>query len=294
MNKIKGKIIKGIGGFYYVETADGIYECKARGLFRKEGITPLVGDNVAVCINNNAENTIDEIFERKNFLVRPPLANIDVLFIVSSLKDPDINVLNIDKLAAIAEFKSIEPIFVFTKSDLSEDALKYISIYKDAGFTCFVTSSLENKSLDSIKDIIKNKICAFTGNSGVGKSTLLNMLDSSLNLTVGQTSKKLGRGKHTTRHCELVKTCGGYVADTPGFSSIDFLRCESIEKEQLAGCFREFAPYLDKCKFTSCTHCADKGCAVCEAVKQGNISELRHGSYVAVYNQIKDVKKWQS
>lgn len=291
---INGKIIKGIGGFYYVETAEGVFECKARGLFRKNKITPLVGDNVKISINSNSDNTIEEIENRKNFLVRPPLANIDLLFILSSFKDPDINTFNIDKLTVIAENCGIEPVIVFTKYDLADDSSKkYTDIYKKAGYKCFSVSNENGIGIDNIKRLISGKICAFTGNSGVGKSTLLNSLEPSLSVETGETSKKLGRGRHTTRCCELYKICGGYIADTPGFSSIDFEKCNSVEKEELAYCFREFREYLGNCKFNSCSHCSDFGCAVNEAVKSGKISDSRHQSYVSLYNQIKDIKKWE-
>lgn len=289
-----GKIIKGIGGFYYVEAADVIYECKARGVFRKKKITPLVGDDVVFSINENAENTIDEISERKNSLVRPPLANLDTLFIVSSVVEPNINTLVIDRLVAIAEYKNIEPIIVFTKIDLSSDYLHYVDIYIKAGFKVICCDNISGDGSNEIKELLKGKISAFTGNTGVGKSSLLNALDESFALQTGETSKKLGRGRHTTRHCELFKCCGGYVADTPGFSSVDFERCERILKDDLPYCFREFRPYLEECKFqTNCSHIKDKGCAVLNALENGDISRERHESYVQFYNEVKDISEWQ-
>lgn len=290
-----GKIIKGIGGFYYVDADDVIYECKARGNFRKQKITPLVGDNVEISVNeqDNAENRIDKILERKNEMVRPPLANLDTLFIVSSLVDPKINPPIIDKLIAIAEYKHIEPVVVLTKTDLVSDFQKYADIYEGAGFRVIVCDNTAGTGADEIRSMLKGKISAFTGNTGVGKSTLLNNIFPDLNLATGETSKKLGRGRHTTRHCELFKTDGGYIADTPGFSSLDFERCEKIRKDDLPYCFREFEPYLDGCKFTTCTHVNDKGCAVCQAVADGRISQSRHESYIAMYNEVKDIKEWQ-
>lgn len=289
-----GRIIKGIGGFYYVETADAVYECKARGIFRKQKITPLVGDLVSITVNSNGENTIDTIYPRKNFLVRPPLANIDILFIVASVVDPVINTTVIDRITAIAEYKNIEPVIVLTKVDLDDSYLKYRDIYTKAGFKVILCNNNTGQGSEEIRNLVDGKICAFTGNTGVGKSSLLNVVDSSLNLETGETSKKLGRGKHTTRQCQLFKVGTGYVADTPGFSSVDIERCEKILKEDLPSCFREFEPYLDKCKFqTNCSHITDKGCAVLEAVDKGEISVERHQSYVNMYNEVKDIKEWQ-
>ena len=291
---IDGRIIKGIGGFYYVETTDAIYECKARGIFRKHGISPLVGDTVKISVNVNAENTIDDIIDRKNSLVRPPLANLDQLFIVASLVDPNINTTVIDRLIGIAELKNIEPIIVLTKIDLSQDAEYYKNIYEKAGFKVILCDNNTGRGSDEVKELIKEKISAFTGNTGVGKSSLLNSIDSSLEISTGETSKKLGRGKHTTRHCELYKINGGYVADTPGFSYIDLERYEKIMKDDLPLCFREFEPFLDKCRFqTNCSHINDKGCAVVDAVNKGLISKERHQSYIDLYNEVKDIKEWQ-
>lgn len=290
-----GKIIKGIGGFYYVDADDTIYECKARGNFRKRGITPMVGDNVEITVNQegNGENTVDNILNRKNELVRPPLANLDTLFIISSIVDPKVNPLIIDKLVAIAEFKHIESVIVFTKIDKSDDYNEYKNIYEKSGFKVIVCDNTVGSGAGEIEAMLPGKISAFTGNTGVGKSTLLNNIFPHLNLETGETSKKLGRGRHTTRHCELFKVNGGYIADTPGFSSLDFERCEKILKEDLPYCFREFEPYLGQCKFNSCTHVNDKGCAVCEAVENGLIQPSRHNSYISMYNDVKDIKQWQ-
>lgn len=292
---MKGKIVKGIGGFYYVEAADVIYECKARGSFRKQRITPLVGDDVEITVNENAENTIDEIFDRKNSFIRPPISNIDRLFIVSSAKDPVLNPYLIDKLIAVAEHKNVEPIIVFTKIDLSDNYKEFEKIYKDAGFKVVSISNTntDNADTDEIKRLLKNSVSAFTGNTGVGKSSLLNSILPSLNLEVGETSKKLGRGRHTTRHCELLKVCDGYVADTPGFSSLDIERFEYISKDDLPYCFREFKEYLGRCRFTSCSHTVDKGCAVKNAVDDGKISVSRFNSYKEMYSEVKNIKEWE-
>lgn len=290
----EGRLIKGIGGFYYVETADAVYECKARGIFRQKKITPLVGDLVSITVNERGENTIDEIKNRKNFLVRPPLANIDRLFIVASSISPSINMLVLDRLIAIAEYKGIEPIIVFTKSDLDDGYKKYNDIYVKAGFKTIVCNNKNGDGTEKVAALLKNHISAFTGNTGVGKSSLLNSIDNSLSLNTGETSKKLGRGRHTTRHCELFKVAGGYVADTPGFSTVDFEKSEKIMKDRLPYCFREFEPYLTECKFlNNCSHINDKGCAIVNAVEKGIISKERHNSYIELYNEVKDIKQWQ-
>ena len=290
--KTDGLILKGIGGFYYVEAADAVYECKARGVFRKDGMTPLAGDKVVITVNENAENTIDEIKDRKNYLLRPPVANIDNLIIVVSTVEPKPSTFVIDRLIAVAETKDIEPIVVISKSDLSS-ADELYSIYTLAGFKTVVISNKTCEGVDEVKTLLEGKISAFTGNSGVGKTSLLNNIDPTLSQQTSEISKKLGRGRHTTRQAELFKVCGGYIIDTPGFSSFELDKTNLIMKEDLADCFREFAPYVDSCKFTSsCTHTCDKGCAVIAAVEEGKISRSRHNSYVKFYNEVKDVKEW--
>ncbi|MCR4594375.1 MAG: ribosome small subunit-dependent GTPase A [Clostridiales bacterium] len=284
-----GIITKGIGGFYYVETTEGLYECKARGSFRKEGITPFVGDKVEISVNLNAENTIDRIQPRVNYLSRPPVANIDNIFIVISTVYPSPNFILIDNIISIAEYRNIEPVIIVSKSDLS-DSQDILNTYKKAGFNAFDVN--DDDCLEDVKKLMKGKINAFTGNSGVGKSTLLNKLDPSLSLSTAPISMKLGRGKHTTRQAELFKSCGGYVIDTPGFSSFEFTKSEYISKDELAYYFREFVPFLDKCKFSTCAHINDKGCAVLEAMEKGEISPLRHKSYTELYNNVKNIKEW--
>lgn len=290
MKNYKGIITKGIGGFYYVEVANATYECKARGVFRKNRITPLVGDVVDITVNENAENTIDKIYDRKNFLLRPPVSNIDNLIIVVSTVEPKPNFLVIDKLIATAEYKNIEPVIVVSKTDLS-DYKSIVYAYKNSGITLIVIE--DDDDVQKVRDLMRCKITAFTGNSGVGKTTLLNKIDSSLNLATGAISDKLGRGRHTTREAQLFNVCGGYVIDTPGFSSLDFAKTEIIRKDDLPYCFREFREYLGQCKFTSCSHTADKGCAICEAVEKGLISKVRHDNYIQMYNQAKEIKEWE-
>lgn len=290
MINLQGTIIKGIGGFYYVEAVGTVYECKARGVFRKKRITPLVGDFVTISVNENSENTIDEIHTRKNFLNRPPVSNIDNLIIVISTTEPKPNFLVADRLIANAEYKNIEPVIAISKGDiLSSDTVK--SVYAKSGIK--VISLDENGSVDELAALMKGKTTAFTGNSGVGKSTLLNRLDPTLNLSTAPISQKLGRGRHTTRQAELFKVCGGFVVDTPGFSSFDFEKNELIPKNELAYCFREFREYLNGCKFSTCSHTGDKGCKICEAVADGKISEVRHADYIALYKAASEINDWE-
>ena len=291
--KIDGIIKKGIGGFYYVEAADGIiYECKARGVFRKEKITPLAGDKVEISVDENNKNSIDKIYERRNMFKRPPIANVDKLVIVSSVCDPRPNLLIIDRLTAVAVYKNVEPIIVFTKNDL-QSADEYIEIYKNAGFKTFAVSNETGEGIGEVKEVIENGVCVFTGNSGVGKSSLINRMYPDFALETGEISKKLGRGRHTTRHVELFKALDGYIADTPGFSSLDFETNELIKKDELAFCFHDFSDYIDSCKFSTCAHVNDKGCRLIEAVNSGDVMRSRHESYVTMYNEVKDIKDWQ-
>lgn len=290
---INGIIIKGIGGFYYVEAADGIvYECKARGVFRKEKITPLAGDRVEITVESNNKNSIDKILERRNFFKRPPIANVDTLVIVSSVCDPRPNLLIIDRLTAVASYKNVEPIIVFTKDDL-QSANEFVKIYTNAGFKTFAVSNETGEGIEKVKSIIDGGITVFTGNSGVGKSSLINRMYPDFCLETGEISKKLGRGRHTTRHVELFKVGRGYIADTPGFSSLDFETNDLIKKDELAFCFPDFTDYIGSCRFSTCAHVNDKGCSLVEAVKNGDVERTRHESYVTMYNEVKDIKDWQ-
>lgn len=289
----KGIILKGIGGLYFVETADTVFECRARGIFRKIGEKPLVGDNVDIHIaSDGAENTIEKIYPRSSELMRPPVANIDRLFILSSIREPSPNTLIIDKMTAIACSKNIEPVVVITKDDLG-DTSEFRDIYEKAGIPFFSVSSRDGRGAEEIKAMLKGHISAFAGNTGVGKSSLLNLIDPELALKTGEISDKLGRGRHTTRAVELYPLCGGYVADTPGFSSLTGENSEIIPIDELPFCFPEFEEYLGKCRFTTCRHINDKGCEIVKAVEDGKISVSRHNSYAALYNEAKDIKEWE-
>lgn len=289
---LNGIIIKGIGGFYYVEAAGKIYECKARGIFRKERIIPLVGDSVTITVAENEKNTIDSIHERHNFFNRPPISNVDKLIIVSSTCEPNPNLLIIDRLTAIAYYKNVTPVIVFTKEDLLH-AAPLVEIYQKTGIPTYSVSCNTGEGIDAFKKELDSCISVFTGNSGVGKSSLLNCIDPTFSLETGEISQKLGRGRHTTRHVQLYPYSDGYLADTPGFSSLDFMTNDIIKKDELADCFPEFEPYLGHCKFTSCSHIHDKGCKITEAVQNGEINASRYASYKALYEEVKDIKDWQ-
>lgn len=290
--QLNGIIIKGIGGFYYIEADGDIYECKARGAFRKKKISPLAGDNVTITVRENGENTIDDILERKNILVRPPVANVDTLVIVSSVKEPVPSTLVIDRLTAIAVSKNIKPCIVFSKSDLG-DTKELEEIYKKAGLDVCSVCCKTGEGVEKVKEMIKGGITVFTGNTGVGKSSLLNCIDSRFSIETGEVSSKLGRGRHTTRDVTLHKINDFYVADTPGFSSLDIESGELIMKDDLPYCFPEFSEYLGKCRFSSCTHTVDKGCKILDALEKGDIHESRHLSYVTMFNEVKNIKEWQ-
>lgn len=269
-----------------------VTECRARGVFRKQKISPLVGDRVTIEINGES-GTVTDINERKNVLVRPPVANLDKLIIVSSVVEPQPNLFILDKLTAMAVDKGIEPVVVFSKADLA-DAAAYVDIYRKAGIEAFAVSSVTGEGTEKFRSVFKDSVCALTGNTGVGKSSLLNALDSELCLPTAHISSKLGRGRHTTRTVELYEMCGGYIADTPGFSSLDFENIEIILKENLQFCFPEFEEYIGSCKFVSCAHLCEKGCRICEAVKEGKIPPTRHESYRMMYDEVKDYKEWEN
>lgn len=288
---IEGLIVKAISGFYYVETEQGIVECKARGKFRNDKTSPLVGDRVSVTANGKT-GAVEKIKERKNQLFRPPLANLDKLFIVSSSVTPTPSSLIIDRMTAICARYNIEPIIIFNKNDL-EDVYPWCRIYENAGFKTIACSAVSGEGIDLITKELEGCVSAFTGNSGAGKSSLLNRIFPDLGLATGQVSDKLGRGRHTTRHTELFRhEFSGYVADTPGFSSLEADREDLEFKERLAEFFPEFEDFSDGCLFGDCAHVGEKGCAVCEAVNEGKIESTRYASYKTMYEELKDLKAW--
>lgn len=294
MNKITGRIMKATGGFYYVESAGVLYECRARGAFRNQGISPMVGDMVEADTDGLTGGYVMQVLPRKNAMTRPPLANLDTFVLVASVCDPVPNPLVLDKMMAVAVHQGIRPVLVITKSDLgSTDTL--VEIYRTAGLEVFVVSNETGAGVDALRAALAVGISAFSGNTGVGKSSLLNRLDERLALATGETSRKLGRGRHTTRTVELFRIDGGgIIADTPGFSAVDLERYDLIRKEELADCFPEFAEYTSDCRYTSCSHTVEKGCTLLEALAQGKIHPSRHTSYLAMYEDAKRHKDWET
>ena len=291
---INGKIIKGIGGFYYVDTENGLYECRARGIFRKNKITPLVGDRVSISVvdEENKKGVVEEIEERDTELVRPPIANVDKALIVFAIKNPSPNLSLLDRFIVLAEKENLEIVIVFTKVDLDADGelleeLK--SIYEVSGYKVISVSNKLKLNIDKIKEELKENSVVLAGPSGVGKSSLLNEVDKNFELKTGEVSDKIKRGKHTTRHAELLKLeCGGMVADTPGFSS---LTLDDIDESELKEYFIEFDKY-DECRFGSrCIHENEPSCAVKEAVENGEISKKRYESYIQLLNEIRSGKR---
>lgn len=287
----QGRIIRQTGGFYYIDTGDSVIECRARGLFRKQGITPMVGDMAEVEPTDGGKGFVTGLQARKNSLIRPPVANIDRLLLILSITDPVPNLLVVDKMLAIAEYKGIDAAIVVTKADLA-DTDPLCGLYRSVGYEVLRINSLTD-SPQAVATLIKGRLCVLAGNTGVGKSTLLNAIDPALALKTGETSQKLGRGRHTTRVTELFALCGGLIADTPGFSSLETVQLELIKKDVLELCFREFAPYLGRCRFTGCSHTKEKGCAVLSAVQSGEIAASRHESYLAMYEEARQIKDWE-
>ena len=292
MRTLNGILMKSIGGFYYVRCDSKEYECKARGSFRKSGNSPVVGDKVVISVPEEGFASIEEIKPRINKLKRPALANIDTLVIVCSTVDPEPNFTVIDKMTAAAVNNNMIPAIVVSKNDLKSGE-RIAEIYRNSEFPVFLCSPDDTEDVNRLKAFLKGKVSAFTGNSGVGKSTLINRIFPELELQTGQISRKLGRGKHTTRVVELFEIDGCFVADTPGFSTVDLQRYEMIDKTQLQYCFPEFEKYLGECQFTSCSHTCEKGCRILQAVADGEIEPSRHKSYVAMFNEVKDIKEWE-
>lgn len=290
----EGVIVKALSGFYYVQTDKRLLECKARGRFRLDGTSPLVGDRVECSLDAHGKGRIDRVFERRNFFIRPAVANVDALVFVAANTNPVTDPFLIDRVSVIAESAGCELIVCINKTDV-DPADELYGIFTAAGFTVVRTSVPDGTGIDALRREIAGKICAFTGNSGVGKSSIMNALSPGLNIKTAEVSEKLGRGKHTTRHVELFDIGGGtYAADTPGFASFDIEMMEIIPKEQLQFDFVEFAPYIGGCRFNNCAHLKEPGCAVTQAVADGKIMPSRYRSYERLYALSAQHKSWEN
>ncbi|MBE6984406.1 MAG: ribosome small subunit-dependent GTPase A [Ruminococcaceae bacterium] len=288
-----GQIVKALSGFYYVLTADGrLIECRARGIFRKEKITPLVGDEVEFSMERG-KGMLESIAKRKNSFVRPAVSNVDVLVIFCSGANPVTDPFLIDRVAAIAGDRNVPVLLCVNKTDL-DDASELIRIYRAAGFAVYPTSAQTGEGVEELRQAISGKTVVLTGNSGVGKSSVLNCLDANFAIKTGEVSEKLGRGRHTTRHVELYRLADGTeIIDTPGFSSFDTEQMELILKENLQYAFSDFAPYLGKCRYHDCAHLKEPECAVLQALRDGRIEKTRYNSYVRLYESAKEIKLWE-
>ncbi len=287
----RGVISKALSGFYYVSCDNELYECHARGKFRLTGVSPLVGDDVEIETDGKV-GTITHVYDRRNSFIRPAVANIDVLIIMASGVIPITDPFLIDRVAAIAERAHCEVLVCINKTDL-DPGDKLFDIYSKTGYRVIRTSAETGEGKNELMDIIRGKTCAFTGNSGVGKSSILNVIAPEFNLKVGDVSHKLGRGRHTTRHVELFCLGSGtYIADTPGFASFEFSKADPIFCNEMQYLFREFRPFIGKCRFNDCAHMKEPGCAVLEAVEDGVIDRSRHASYVRLFEQAKELKEW--
>ncbi len=293
MGTAEGRIVKALSGYYYVETADGLITCRARGRFRLDGTSPLVGDRVALEVSADRTGTVREILPRRNRFVRPAVANIDLMVMVAAAVNPVTDPYLIDRVWALAVYHDCGFLLCVNKTDL-DGAERLSGIYSAAGAEVIRTSAETGEGVEELAGFTKGKVCAFTGNSGVGKTSLLNAMDPSLSLRTGEVSQALGRGRHTTRHVELFPLAGGgYIADTPGFGSFDLDQMERIRPEELQHCFPDFAPYLGRCRFNDCTHRREPDCAVLAALHEGRIQPTRHSSYVRLWDEASQIRDWE-
>lgn len=291
-DKLTGRIIRSISGFYDVQTASGLVNCRARGILRKDGQSPLTGDMVEITVERG-KGMVERIMPRRNRFVRPAVANLDALVVFAANVNPVTEPFLIDRVAAIAGDQEVPVVLCINKCDL-DPALDLAKIYRSAGFTVICASAQTGEGVEELRALLRGKLTAFTGNSGVGKSSMLNRLCPELDLPVGEVSEKLGRGRHTTRHVELYMLDEGtYVADTPGFSSFDTDQMDVILKENLQYAFPDFGPYIGQCQFHDCSHRKEPGCAVVNAVEMGELERTRYDSYLRLYEKASQIKTWE-
>lgn len=288
----EGIIIKALSGFYYVKTAEKIYSCKARGKFRLDGTSPLVGDRVELEETGDGSGFIKKVYERRNFFIRPAVANVDYLIIMAANVNPVTDPFLVDRVAVIAEHVGARCIVCINKCDLDRGDELY-EIYSSTGYPVLRTSAATGEGVDELRSLLSGTVSALTGNSGVGKSSLLNALAPDCMAATGEVSEKLGRGKHTTRHVELFDAGGFYIADTPGFASFDLTQMTPIDKAELQYDFPEFRRYIGSCRFDDCAHLKEPGCAVLKAVEAGEIHASRHAGYARLYAAASQIKAWE-
>ena len=290
--RAEGRIVRSLSGFYDVQTGDGLVTCRARGILRKEGNSPLTGDLVEITVERG-KGMVERILPRKNKFIRPAVANMDTLVVFAANVNPVTEPYLIDRVAAIAGDQNVQVVLCVNKCDL-DPALDLVRIYEHAGFTVICTSAETGEGVDQLRQAISGKLVAFTGNSGVGKSSILNCLAPELNLATGEVSEKLGRGRHTTRHVELYYLGEDtYVADTPGFSSFDTDQMDVILKENLQYAFPDFGVYMGKCRFDDCSHRKEPDCAVRAALEAGAIEKSRYDSYLKLYEKASQINLWE-
>ena len=291
-NMSTGRIIRSLSGFYEVQTAEGTVTCRARGSLRRTGETPLTGDMVDISVEKG-KGMVEKILPRRNQFVRPAVANVDALVIFAANVNPVTEPFLVDRVAAIAGDQEVEVILCINKCDL-DPAVDLVRIYRNAGFQVICASAETGAGVEELRNLIRGKLVAVTGNSGVGKSSILNRLCPELNLPVGEVSEKLGRGRHTTRHVELYHLGEEtYVADTPGFSSFDTDQMDVMLKENLQYAFPDFGPYIGSCQFHDCSHRKEPGCAVTAALAEGKIEQTRYDSYLKLYEKASQIKLWE-
>lgn len=291
---MNGTIIKALSGFYYVSAENSVYECRARGKFRLDGTSPLVGDRVSFALSGNGKGYIEKVHDRKNFFIRPAVANIDALVFIAANTNPVTDPFLIDRVSVIAEEAGCELIVCINKTDI-DMANELYDIYTSSGFETYRVSAANRSGIERLRDALRGKICAFTGNSGVGKSSILNAIVPELRLEVGEVSEKLGRGRHTTRHVELFSVGEDtFIADTPGFASFEIEMMQTIDKHELQYDFREFGSCIGRCRFSDCAHLKEPGCAVIEAVNSGAIPLSRYQSYKRLYDLSAQNKFWEN